>query len=64
MIQQQTTERPTCAAGGMINRSAICGAVVVGGHYCSHPGECQNKVAPAAGSRYPADLVESDGGEV
>jgi len=48
----------------MINRSTICGAVVVGGHYCSHPGKCQNKVAPPAGSRYPAPDVESDGGEV
>ncbi|UDM17882.1 hypothetical protein [Vogesella sp. XCS3] len=62
-MEHQQPQRPTCAVGGMINRSTICGAVVVGGHYCSHPGECQNKVAPVAGSRYPADLVESDGGE-
>jgi len=48
----------------MINRSTICGAVVVGGHYCSHPGKCQNKVVPPASSRYPAPDVESDGGEV
>jgi len=63
-MEHQQPQRPTCAVGGMINRSAICGAVVVGGHYCSHPGECQNKVAPPAGSRYPAPDVESDGGEL
>ncbi len=63
-MEHQQPQRPTCAVGGMINRSTICGAVVVGGHYCSHPGKCQNKVAPPAGSRYPAPDVESDGGEV
>lgn len=63
-MEHQQPQRPTCAVGGMINHSTICGAVVVGGHYCSHPGECQNKVAPTAGSRYPEPDVESDGGEV
>lgn len=62
-IQQKATERPTCAVGGMINRSTICGAIVVGGQHCSHLGECHNKVAPSTDSRYPAPDVESDGGE-
>lgn len=37
-------QRPRCAVGGMIQRGAMCGSVIVGGQFCGHSGECQHKV--------------------
>lgn len=42
-----TPNRPTCAVGGMVRPGAMCGAVIVGGKFCGHAGECQHKVLSA-----------------
>lgn len=41
---QLVEPRLRCAVGGMVKPGAMCGAVIVGGKLCGHPGECQHKV--------------------
>ena len=36
--------KPKCAVKGMVRPGAMCGAVIVGGVYCGHEGECSHKV--------------------
>lgn len=38
--------RPRCAVRGMVRPGAMCGAVIVGGEFCGHAGECPHKVTP------------------
>ena len=38
--------KPKCAVKGMVRPGAMCVAVIVGGEYCGHEGECSHKVAP------------------
>lgn len=40
--------RPRCAVRGMKRPGAMCGAVIVGGEFCGHAGECQHKMTPNA----------------
>ena len=37
--------KPKCAVKGMVRPGAMCGAVIVGGVYCGHDGNCQHKIA-------------------
>ena len=32
-----------CAVGGMIQRGAMCGSVIVGGKLCGHNGTCKHQ---------------------
>ena len=47
--------KPKCAVKGMVRPGAMCVAVIVGGEYCGHEGECSHKVAPDDPTEMPGD---------
>ena len=48
LVRNQDDNRHRCAVRGMPRPGVMCGAVIVGGEFCGHSGECPHKVIPNA----------------
>lgn len=47
--------RPICAVKGLVRPGAMCGAIIVGGKYCGHNGECSHKLITPSVQVYRLD---------